>query len=141
MSSCREPRPKTSRTWPQFGYKQVLDRTLGGFSSFAAGFSYISILTGVFQMFYVGYGAGGPAFYWTWPLVFLGQFTVALCFAELAARYPLVGRHLPVVAVDRVGRSRLDGRLGLSERIGHQPGRRRPRACRRLFRRSRRCFS
>ena len=69
----------------------MLDRTLGSFSSFAAGFSYISILTGVFQMFYVGYGAGGPAFYWTWPLVFLGQFTVALCFAELAARYPLSG--------------------------------------------------
>ena len=42
-------------------------------------------------MFYVGYGAGGPAFYWTWPLVFLGQFTVALCFAELAALYPLSG--------------------------------------------------
>jgi urea carboxylase system permease len=74
-----------------FGYKQVLDRTLGSFSSFAAGFSYISILTGVFQLFYVGYGAGGPAFYWTWPLVFLGQFTVGLCFAEMAAQYPLSG--------------------------------------------------
>src|SRR5262245_22333460 len=31
------------------GYKQELDRTLGRFSSFAAGFSYISILTGMFQ--------------------------------------------------------------------------------------------
>jgi urea carboxylase system permease len=74
-----------------FGYKQALNRTLGSFSAFAAGFSYISILTGVFQMFYVGYKAGGPAFFWTWPTVFLGQFTVALCFAELAARYPLSG--------------------------------------------------
>jgi urea carboxylase system permease len=80
-----------TRDLAAFGYKQVLDRTLGSFSSFAAGFSYISILTGVFQMFYVGYGAGGPAFYWTWPLVFLGQITVALCFAELAAHYPLSG--------------------------------------------------
>ena len=35
----------------------------------------------------------------------------------------VVGRDLPVVAVDRVGRSRLDGRLGLPERLGHQPGR------------------
>jgi urea carboxylase system permease len=74
-----------------FGYKPVLDRTLGSFSSFAASFSYISILTGVFQMFYVGYGAAGPAFYWTWPIVFLGQLAVGLCFAELAARYPLSG--------------------------------------------------
>ena len=73
------------------GYKPVLDRTLGSFSAFAAGFSYISILTGVFQMFYMGYGSGGPAFFWTWPAVFLGQLTVGLCFAELAARYPLSG--------------------------------------------------
>lgn len=74
-----------------FGYKQELDRSLGTFSSFAAGFSYISILTGVFQMFYLGYASGGPAFFWTWPLVFVGQFAVALCFAELAASYPLSG--------------------------------------------------
>src|SRR6516162_7034824 len=74
-----------------FGYKQVLHRTLGSFSAFAAGFSYISILTGTFQTFYLGYGAGGPAFFWTWPLVFAGQFLVALCFAELAAHYPLAG--------------------------------------------------
>lgn len=80
-----------ARDLARFGYRQELDRSLGGFSSFAAGFSYISILTGVFQMFYLGYAAGGPAFFWTWPMVFLGQFTVALCFAELAAHYPLSG--------------------------------------------------
>jgi urea carboxylase system permease len=74
-----------------FGYRQELERSLGGFSSFAASFSYISILTGMFQMFYLGFGAGGPAFFWTWPFVFAGQFLVALCFAELAAHYPLSG--------------------------------------------------
>jgi urea carboxylase system permease len=73
------------------GYRQELDRTLGRFSSFAAGFSYISILTGMFQNFHLGYKAGGPAFYWTWPLMFAGQLMVALCFAELAAEYPLCG--------------------------------------------------
>ena len=74
-----------------FGYRQELDRSLGSFSSFAAGFSYISILTGVFQMFSLGFAAAGPAFFWTWPVVFLGQFTVAMGFAELAAHYPLSG--------------------------------------------------
>ncbi len=74
-----------------FGYKQQLRRTLGSFSSFSAGFSYLSILTGIFQMFYLGFAAGGPAFFWTWPVVFIGQFLVALCFAELAAHYPLSG--------------------------------------------------
>src|SRR4051794_3979214 len=74
-----------------FGYRQELHRTLGGFSSFAAAFSYISILTGMFQLFAFGFGAAGPAFWWSWILVFAGQFAVALCFAELAARYPIAG--------------------------------------------------
>lgn len=74
-----------------FGYRQKLDRTLGSFSAFAASFSYLSVLTGSSQLFHMGYAAGGPAFFWTWPAVFAGQFLVALCFAELAARYPLSG--------------------------------------------------
>jgi urea carboxylase system permease len=74
-----------------FGYQQRLDRTLGGFSSFAAGFSYLSILTGLPQLFYLGYASAGPSFFWTWPAVLLGQFLVALCFAELAAEFPLSG--------------------------------------------------
>jgi urea carboxylase system permease len=75
----------------RFGYKQELHRSLGQFSSFAAGFSYISILTGMFQTFHMGFGAGGPAFFWSWPVVLAGQLLVALCFAELAAQYPLSG--------------------------------------------------
>src|SRR5262249_49105177 len=65
----------------KFGYKQELDRSLGLFSSFAAGFSYISIMTGVFELFFFGFYSGGPAFIWTWPAVFIGQFLVPLCFA------------------------------------------------------------
>src|SRR6201987_242466 len=75
----------------KFGYKQELDRSLGLFSSFAAGFSYISIMTGVFELFFFGFGTGGPAFIWTWPAVFVGQFLGALCFAELAGQFPLAG--------------------------------------------------
>lgn len=74
-----------------FGYRQQLDRSIGRFASFAAGVSYISILTGTFQLFYFGFGAGGPAHVWSWPLVFVGQLMVALCFAELAARFPVAG--------------------------------------------------
>ena len=74
-----------------FGYRQELKRSMGSFSSFAAGFSYISILTGLFQMFHLGYGIAGPGFFWTWPFVLAGQLLVALCFAELASRFPLSG--------------------------------------------------
>ncbi|MFF0061422.1 APC family permease [Streptomyces sp. NPDC005279] len=74
-----------------FGYKPELKRTLGNFHTFAAGVSYISILTGTFQLFYFGVAFGGPAYWWSWPMVFLGQLMVALCFCELAARYPVAG--------------------------------------------------
>jgi urea carboxylase system permease len=74
-----------------FGYKQELDRSLGSFSSFAAGFSYISILTGVIQLFAFGFLFAGPAVWWTWLIVLGGQMLVALCFAEMAGQYPLAG--------------------------------------------------
>lgn len=74
-----------------FGYQQQLHRKLGGYASFAAGFSFVSILTTVFQLFGFGFSFGGPAFFWTWPMVFLGQVAVALTFAELSARYPIAG--------------------------------------------------
>jgi urea carboxylase system permease len=73
------------------GYRPVLHRKLGRYASFAAGFSFVSILTTIFQLFAFGYSFGGPAFFWTWPLVLGGQLLVALVFAELAARYPLSG--------------------------------------------------
>ncbi len=74
-----------------FGYKESLDRGIGKFGSFAAGVSYISILTGTFQLFYFGFGTAGPAYLWSWPMVLIGQLAVALCFMELAAKYPVAG--------------------------------------------------
>src|SRR5947209_7159796 len=74
-----------------FGYKQDLDWSLGKFSSFAAGFSYISILTGVIQLFAFGFVFAGPAVWWTWFIVLFGQMMVALCFAEMAGQFPLAG--------------------------------------------------
>jgi urea carboxylase system permease len=74
-----------------FGYKESLDRSIGKFASFAAGVSYISILTGTFQLFYFGFSSAGPAYLWSWPIVFVGQMAVALCFMELAAKYPVAG--------------------------------------------------
>jgi urea carboxylase system permease len=73
------------------GYIQELRRELGPFASFASGFSFVSILTTVFELFAFGFGLGGPAFFWTWPIVFIGQFCVALVFAELSVRFPVSG--------------------------------------------------
>ncbi|WP_375792326.1 APC family permease [Streptomyces rhizosphaericus] len=89
-----EPRPEGPHdddSLTELGYRPELKRTLGNFHTFAAGISYISILTGTFQLFYFGVAHGGPAYWWSWPMVFTGQLMVALCFAELAGRYPVAG--------------------------------------------------
>ena len=75
----------------EFGSGQDLHRSIGTYASFAAGFSFVSILTTVFQLFGFGFSFAGPFFFWTWPAVLIGQLMVALCFAELAGRYPLSG--------------------------------------------------
>ena len=75
----------------KLGYKQELRRTLGFLSNFAVAFSYISVSTGTFSLFYLGILAGGPAFFWTWPIVAIGQFIIALNFAELASHFPIAG--------------------------------------------------
>jgi len=75
----------------KFGYRQELRRTLGFLSNFAVAFSYISVSTGTFALFFLGLAAAGPAFFWTWPIVAIGQFIVALNFAELASHFPIAG--------------------------------------------------
>src|SRR5258708_2935590 len=75
----------------KLGYKQELRRTLGFLSNFAVAFSYISVSTGTFSLFYLGLAAGGPALFWTWPIVAIGQFIIALNFAELSSHFPIAG--------------------------------------------------
>ena len=90
-ADLRPDPPRPDSDLAHFGYRQELHRSLGRYASFAAGFSFISVLTTVFQFFAFGYAFGGPVFFWTWPAVLIGQLTVAACFAELAARYPISG--------------------------------------------------
>src|SRR6202142_1882513 len=74
-----------------FGYNQDLKRSLGLFSSFAVAFSYISPSTGIFTLFALGLTTLGGVFIWTWPVVALGQFIIALNFAEVSSHYPVAG--------------------------------------------------
>src|SRR5712691_6404942 len=75
-----------------FGYKQELKRILGVYSSFAVAFSYISPRTGIFTLFApIGLAIAGPFFIWSWPLVALGQFIIALNFAEVSSHFPVAG--------------------------------------------------
>jgi urea carboxylase system permease len=75
----------------RFGYRQELRRTLGVYSSFAVAFSYISPSTGIFTLYALGLGVGGPFFIWSWPIVVIGQAIVGLNFAEISSHFPVAG--------------------------------------------------
>jgi urea carboxylase system permease len=75
----------------RFGYKQELKRNLSFISNFAIAFSFISATTGIFSLFGYGLTTGGPAFVWTWPIVFVGQLLVGLSMGEVASHYPIAG--------------------------------------------------
>lgn len=75
----------------ELGYVQRLDRSLGRFALFALQYSYLSVLTGIFELFGFGWSFAGPSMIWSWVAIFVGQLLVALLFCELAAEWPVAG--------------------------------------------------
>lgn len=74
VATTTEQGHKDAQQLERLGYNQELRRTMSTFSNFAATFSYISVTTGIFALFAFGLGTGGPAFFWSWPIVFGGRF-------------------------------------------------------------------
>jgi amino acid transporter len=75
----------------EFGYTQKFLRTIKSFDSFAVAFSFISITTGIFTTFGFLLATGGPRGLWTWPIVIIGQYFVAMIYGALSSRIPLAG--------------------------------------------------
>src|SRR5689334_9581672 len=73
------------------GYTPQLRRVLGLFSNFSVAFTYLSPIVGVFSLFVLGVGSGGPAYVWTTWIPVAGMLLVALVFGELASHYPVAG--------------------------------------------------
>ncbi|MGH3733980.1 MAG: APC family permease [Acidimicrobiales bacterium] len=73
------------------GYRQELSRVLSLFDNFSVAFSYLSPVVGIYSIFVIGAGAGGPRYIWTIPVVVAFMTLVALVFGQLASEYPLSG--------------------------------------------------
>src|SRR3954467_6848892 len=73
------------------GYKPQLNRVLGLFSNFAVAFTYLSPMVGIYSLFLLGVGTGGPSYIWLTFIPLIGMFFVALVFGELASHYPAAG--------------------------------------------------
>ena len=73
------------------GYHPQLRRVLGLFANFSVAFTYLSPMVGIYSLFVLGVGTGGPVYVWlTWVPV-AGMLLVALVFGELASHYPVAG--------------------------------------------------
>ncbi len=73
------------------GYKPELSRVLSLFDNFSVAFSYLSPVVGIYSLYTLGLGTGGPRYLWTMPVVVGCMMLVALVFGELASEYPLSG--------------------------------------------------
>jgi amino acid transporter len=73
------------------GYTPQLNRVLGLFANFAVAFTYLSPMVGIYSLFVLGVGTGGPAYVWLTFLPVIGMLFVALVFGELASHYPVAG--------------------------------------------------
>jgi amino acid transporter len=73
------------------GYQPQLSRVLGLFANFSVAFTYLSPMVGIYSLFVLGVGTGGPAYVWLTWLPVLGMLFVALVFGELASHYPVAG--------------------------------------------------
>jgi amino acid transporter len=73
------------------GYQPQLRRVLGLFGNFSVAFTYLSPMVGIYSLFVLGVGAGGPAYVWLNWIPVAGMLLVALVFGELASHYPVAG--------------------------------------------------
>ena len=80
-----------SQEMQQLGYKPELPRNFKLFTSFAIGFSFISVTAGVFGSFSLGLNYAGGYVTFGWLICAVGQTLVALVFGMLATRIPLAG--------------------------------------------------
>ncbi|MGX6448882.1 APC family permease [Patulibacter sp. S7RM1-6] len=69
----------------------ALRREFTLWSAFGLAFAFISPIVALYSIFGLNLAAGGPASWWAFLFVFLGQGLLALVFAQLASRWPYEG--------------------------------------------------
>lgn len=68
-----------------------LKREFSLWSAFAFAFAFISPIVAMYGIYGLSLSTAGPGFWWTFLVVGVGQFFVALAFAEFVSRWPLEG--------------------------------------------------
>ncbi|MFD0902951.1 APC family permease [Actinomadura sediminis] len=64
-------------------------------ANLSLGFTYLSPVVGVYTLFAYALATGGPPMIWSFLIVGIGQFMVALVFSEVVAQFPVAGGVYP----------------------------------------------
>ena len=91
MSDQNDSNVQEEQRLGALGYKQELSRVLSPFHSFSVAFTYLSPMVGIYSLFVLGAGAGGPRYIWLMFIPVIGMYFVALIFGELGSHYPISG--------------------------------------------------
>jgi amino acid transporter len=91
MSETTVPVGDDDARLASLGYQPQLHRVLGLFGNFSVAFTYLSPMVGIYSLFVLGVGTGGPAYVWLNWIPVAGMLLVALVFGELASHYPVAG--------------------------------------------------
>jgi amino acid transporter len=91
MSETNAPVSDDDARLASLGYQPQLHRVLGLFGNFSVAFTYLSPMVGIYSLFILGLGTGGPAYIWLNLIPIAGMLLVALVFGELASHYPVAG--------------------------------------------------
>src|SRR3954465_15801927 len=73
------------------GYTPQLNRVLGFFSNFAVAFTYLSPMVGIYSLFVLGVGTGGPSYIWLTLIPLIGMLFVPLVVGGWGSHYPVAG--------------------------------------------------
>ncbi len=76
-------------TVADLSHTPVRDFTLR--SAFALAFSDVSPIVGIYSVFFICLITAGPAFFWGFPVVLIGQLAVTGVFGDLVSKWPFQG--------------------------------------------------
>jgi amino acid transporter len=88
-------RPDDAAHLQSLGYASEFKREMSPWANFSLGFTYLSPVVGVYTLFAYALATGGPPMIWSFVIVGIGQFMVALVFSEVVAQYPVSGGVYP----------------------------------------------
>ena len=95
MTQDKAPLNQDTAQLEALGYDSKFDRSISMWQNFALGFTYLSPVVGVYTVFAFAIATGGPAMFWSYLFVGLGQLLVAMVFGEIVSQFPIAGGLYP----------------------------------------------